>query len=690
VQEGVILCTFILLLAALLVCEILQMRAHNFAPTTTPSSTTTSTSSSLRPEQTPPVQLETQHVMPAMTESETAGSIGVVIMARATEVKIVLPGVLSVMEAAGDNILEIVLVTDAMGGDLAMESVIRPLQSNGRRSLLKVQVVHEEITEIAWPFFTALLADTYTRAPLVLHFPVDGYMVQYNDSCYLSEEGKPLNDFQHMQLIAESGYPQIFDLKSSPEWILGLQELPYDYHRLDQHMYPRELYPIVRQRIEDVHEEPLKTFFDGIAFSRSDAGSAIFTTHFNVLGAAGHEFAPSLMQPLNLTHHTPWRERCIVKCNPSLTANEGCCNAWVRDQRLAALSGAPVSFDPPPLSAGGCIDSVEADHPCACVAERSRKGAISAVLRTWHEDADVAVTGVQSAIDIMGDELLEIVIVTDEQDEQVVREKLLDVIARSHPQHVASGVVRIHVEKTFLRNGHIQQKYSKMTADKYTSAPYILHMDSDCAVVQWQSECYLHNDKPINDFATFEQIAGLGFNYIWQWKEGTEVVLGIENELYEFSRLNQHVYPRELYGMMRRRIEEVHGVPFESVFDKLNLVGRGIDKREDPSGTAIVVSDFNVLGAAAFHFGYDLMHHVNLTAGEPWRPVCIAQCNSRIFSKPECCQMWLSDQIEVAKSGGFPSAHIPYPEKGKDCLTTVEPSHACGCPAEDVSPSNRV
>ena len=38
---------------------------------------------------------------------------------------------------------------------------------------------------------------------------------------------------------------------------------------------------------------------------------------------------------------------------------------------------------------------------------------------------------------------------------------------------------KLVIEDAFLNDGHIQQKYSKLTADLHTEAEFILHIDSD-------------------------------------------------------------------------------------------------------------------------------------------------------------------------------------------------------------------
>jgi hypothetical protein len=208
-----------------------------------------------------------------------------------------------------------------------------------------------------------------------------------------------------------------------------------------------------------------------------------------------------------------------------------------------------------------------------------------------------------------------------------------------------------------------------MTADMYTKGDFILHLDSDCVVTQWKDECFMEDEKPVNDFATFESLHDTGVGI---WKQGTEVFLGIEQEEYEFSRLNQHVYPRQLYSVLRKRVEDVHGVPFLDVFDMLNVVGTHKDQAEYGYNSTLLISDFNLLGATAFHFAPNLMTFKNLTDPMvPWRPLCVAQCNVR-EQGTGCCEQWLAQQMQLAEQGYTTKAHV-------SCNTDFAPDDPCFC-----------
>ena len=215
-------------------------------------------------------------------------------------------------------------------------------------------------------------------------------------------------------------------------------------------------------------------------------------------------------------------------------------------------------------------------------------------------------------------------------------------------------------------------------ADTYARGDYILHIDSDCVILKWDESCFRSEEdgKPVNDFATYDQLrkatapnisdaAWIEGPNIRQWKNGTDFVLGLgtNGDNHEWSRLNQHVYPRELYPILRQRVEQVHNVSFHDSFLKLKMVGTFDDLRSErqKGNNPVLVSDFNLLGATAFYFAPDLMFSKNLTSpGTAWRPICVSQCNARIYSK-KCCQQWMHEEmlkIDEGKGDKVP-AHLP-------------------------------
>ena len=290
---------------------------------------------------------------------------------------------------------------------------------------------------------------------------------------------------------------------------------------------------------------------------------------------------------------------------------------------------------------------------------------ISVVLRTWSEDAATALVAAESALTQIP-HLLELVIVTDQGSTEAVQHELInplnELIGKSDKK------IKFIVEEPFLHNGHIQQKYSKMMADTYTNASYILHLDSDGAITNWEDDCFLRDKLPINEFDSWENLP----DSVRQWREGTAFLLGVEkNDVkYEYSRVNQHVYPRQLYKMVRDELEKIHGVSFKELFTKFNLVGTGLDHRK--INGSILISDFNILGAFADKLG--VMFSLNLGEGGKWRKICTTQCNARRWSNT-CCDQFRHEQIENAKNHKPVKAHLVCDDYGED--------HPCHCDNEN-------
>ena len=204
-------------------------------------------------------------------------------------------------------------------------------------------------------------------------------------------------------------------------------------------------------------------------------------------------------------------------------------------------------------------------------------------------------------------------------------------------------MLSIKVEAVFAINGHIQQKYSKMIADKYLKSPFIFHLDSDVVVhKKWNPSCYSHHGRIVNEYASFTKLP----SSVIQWKTGMQKMLSIKNVEYEFSRKNQHVYPRSIYRKLRKHLERIHEMPFKGMFyrDGLKLVGRGHDLRNEKG--SILISDFNLLGAFAYYFDPVLMKSVDVSDGH-FLPFCTSQCNLRMCGLD--CIAWMKEQMDSEK-----------------------------------------
>lgn len=152
---------------------------------------------------------------------------------------------------------------------------------------------------------------------------------------------------------------------------------------------------------------------------------------------------------------------------------------------------------------------------------------------------------------------------------------------------------------------------------------------------------------------------------------------GVEHE---FSRSNQHVYPRALYGQLREFLEKSHNKSFRALFADTPLVGTVSAMRAKVrSGmtTAILVSDFNLIGAFAHYFAPDTVHEINTVENGYQATSCVSQCNSRMYSH-ECCTAWFKSMDQFQYSGAAPREGRPLSEY--DCNTAFIPIAKTSCP----------
>jgi len=257
---------------------------------------------------------------------------------------------------------------------------------------------------------------------------------------------------------------------------------------------------------------------------------------------------------------------------------------------------------------------------------------ITAVLRTWQPDATLAAHALQSLIDVIPHKhTLSAVVITDSASKIAVRRAMRSVKGSRRLKKPISLVV----EPKMNMNGHAQQKYSKLTSDKYTDDPYLLHVDSDLMYYRWDDACFFDDGLPLIEYASYESLP----EFARRWKTGTGQLLGRTVE-YEFSRSNQHVYPRELYSDLRIYLEHKHGKTLRNLFETTPLVGREQDKVNAPE-SAILMSDFNILGAYAYYKNWRRNVKLRNVADGVQAESCVAQCNSRLFSEA-CCIAWFS------------------------------------------------
>ncbi len=130
---------------------------------------------------------------------------------------------------------------------------------------------------------------------------------------------------------------------------------------------------------------------------------------------------------------------------------------------------------------------------------------------------------------------------------------------------------------------YLGQQVSKLYADEFTDADYLVHLDSDCVFVRptvvWQD--LFREEKPIHIYrnrSVRPTIDG--------WRNSIPNVLGI-NTKREFMVTLPTIYPRDIYGELRQFVLLHHGIKFSDLV---------LSQRPDQ------FSEFSVLGAYAFQY----------------------------------------------------------------------------------------
>lgn len=130
---------------------------------------------------------------------------------------------------------------------------------------------------------------------------------------------------------------------------------------------------------------------------------------------------------------------------------------------------------------------------------------------------------------------------------------------------------------------YLGQQVSKLYADEFSDADYLVHVDSDCVFVRptvvWQD--LFREEKPIHIYRNRSirpTIDG--------WRNSISNVLGLDTDR-EFMITLPAVYPREIYAELRQFVMTRHD---------LKLSDLVLTRRPDQ------FSEFSVLGAYAFEY----------------------------------------------------------------------------------------
>jgi Family of unknown function (DUF6492) len=153
--------------------------------------------------------------------------------------------------------------------------------------------------------------------------------------------------------------------------------------------------------------------------------------------------------------------------------------------------------------------------------------------------------------------------------------------------------------------GYLAQQVSKLYADLYCKADYILYVDSDCHFTQpAKPEDYFIDGKPVMLITTYEE---LGDQVPWQ--RITEKALKMKCPFETMRRLPL-IYPRDLLPKFRAYMKAQHGMELEEYVMTQ-------PHRE--------FSEFNALGAWAYEFERDRFHWINTAEAETFPPSRLVQ-----------------------------------------------------------------
>eukprot|EP00889_Picochlorum_renovo_P005197 jgi/Picre1/32227/NNA_007573.t1 len=256
-------------------------------------------------------------------------------------------------------------------------------------------------------------------------------------------------------------------------------------------------------------------------------------------------------------------------------------------------------------------------------------------MRTFDDDADFARIAVQSILTYFP-ENMEIVIVVPESSTRFTGWK-------------SKFGVKLILEPPIYSNGRLQQKYTKLNADRYCSGKYILHMDSSVIFYRkirrrdlfWMGKPILEYEK----YSALPRAANI-------WKNGTSFAIG-KQVPFEFSRKNQHLYPIEIYPRLRRFIEQRFGVSIKAFL--ATRVPTKNDLVEDASTK--LFSDFNMIGAYLWYYERDLIAWTSSdslivkkeTFPSPIVPFFTCQSNARLAEQEGKKEQYLAQMVRAIK-----------------------------------------
>ncbi len=147
--------------------------------------------------------------------------------------------------------------------------------------------------------------------------------------------------------------------------------------------------------------------------------------------------------------------------------------------------------------------------------------------------------------------------------------------------------------------GYDEQQFTKLHADLFTESALIMHMDSDCIF----NRTVLIGDLVHPKYTSLPWYSYQSYSLLPEtlerlWRRSIQFWLGLPEVTYEFMQRFPFVLPREAYQLARTRIALAHGGL--SVTDVYRV------KKKLISNSQHWISEFNVLGAAAYYHRRDL------------------------------------------------------------------------------------
>ena len=267
---------------------------------------------------------------------------------------------------------------------------------------------------------------------------------------------------------------------------------------------------------------------------------------------------------------------------------------------------------------------------------------VSIMLRTYKSDFPFASLALQSAQRYFPG-ALELVVVVPEEDAQAARQQL------------PSNIV-LYAEARQLHNDHIQQKLTKLLAERYCQGDYIFHLDSDVVFHRpvLRRDLFIF-DKPIITFDRYDNVEAIEYRHVQQlieaghvnasvtirrWQQGTAFALGQQVD-FDFRRSNDHIYHRRVYADARAHIERIHGMTLAAFLDTREGKVHFSDSGEAVTDLTRLFSDFNYLGAYQYYHRPESMSwtYLGTDAPPPYalpyaytsiRPDLLCQGNSRL------------------------------------------------------------